>query len=50
MRKVLRKMQVLGPKVSTPLGDEMAREAKELESLMRRKGIRAELPFRVEVE
>ena len=50
MRKVLRKMQVLGPKVSTPLGDEMAREAKELESLMRRKGIRAELPFRIEVE
>lgn len=50
MRKVLRKMQVLGPKVSPPLGDEMTREAKELESLMRRKGIRAELPFRVEVE
>ena len=49
LRKMMRKVEVRVPKAVDPMKEELRRQAQELEGLLQRRGIRAELPYRVDV-
>lgn len=49
LRKMMRRVEVRVPKAVDPMKEELRRQAQELEGLLQRRGIRAELPYRVDV-
>lgn len=50
MRGFLKKMKVFSPRVQSPIKKALSEEAQELELLLQHRGIRAELPYRLEVK
>lgn len=50
MRKLLKNVRVLGSEVHDPVRESLSQEARELEMLLQQRGVRAELPYRIEVQ